>query len=150
MEPDIQTNEVNNEIQDTSDGTAYCFAVFHLKEKVNGSDERIDRYAKLICVNDNIIKIASKKFAVNKDYIDFISISFVTNSNAHLGFCGQVKDVFRDHNSAVYTIEVPKQKELVLNDGTKIDVPNESLMKYKNIHKSKRPKSNKKKGRQAV
>ena len=39
--------------------------------------------------------------------------------------------------------EQPKKKQLNLNDGTIIELPNENLIKYNNIHKSKRTSSKK-------
>ena len=121
------------------DKSVYCIAVIHLKEEIRGACDRVDRYAELVCIDDNIATVVSRRFAVSMDYIDFVSVSFVTKSNSHLGFCGRVTNVILDNNAAVYTIEIPKTKILDLKNGTILEIPNENLIKYKNIHKSKRP-----------
>lgn len=124
--------------------SVYCITVFHMKKAYGGSNVRIDQYAELVGVEDNIATIVSRKYGISADSIDFVSISFATNSNAHLGFCGQVTEVILDHGAAIYTIEIPKTKRLDLKNGTIIEVPNESLVKYKNIHKAKHVGSKKK------
>lgn len=116
----------------------YCIAVIQLKKLYGGSDVRVDQYAELICIDDNVATVVSRKYGISKDDIDFVSISFATNSNAHLGFCGHATDVLIDDRAAVYTVEIPKAKQLHLKNGDIIEVPNENLIKYNNIYKAKR------------
>ena len=118
--------------------SVYCIVSIKLKKPYAGSDVRVDQYAELLGIDDHIATVASKKFGIGKDDIDYISISFSTNSNAHLGFCGNVTNVCLDHGDAVYTVDIPKKKSLVLNNGTVLEIPNENLIKYNNIHKAKR------------
>lgn len=124
--------------------STYCIAVIKMKKAHAGSDVRIDQYAELIGIDDNVATIESRKFGVSKDDIEYISISFATNSNAHLGFCGQVTNVVIENGTAIYTVDIPKTKQLIFPDGTIMDVPNENLIKYNNIHKAKRTGSMKK------
>lgn len=121
----------------------YCIAVIKMKKSYAGSDLRVDQYAELVGIDDHIATLVSRKFGVSKEDIEYISFSFTTNSNAHLGFCGTVTDVILDNGAAIYTIDIPKTKQLNLNDGTIIELPNENLIKYNNIHKSKRTSSKK-------
>ena len=121
----------------------YCIAVIKMKKSYAGSDLRVDQYAELVGIDDHIATLVSRKFGVSKEDIEYISFSFTTNSNAHLGFCGTVTDVILDNGAAIYTIDIPKKKQLNLNDGTIIELPNENLIKYNNIHKSQRTSSKK-------
>jgi len=114
----------------------YCIATFCLKNK----EQVTDNSAVLLRLDSEEIEIKSRRYSINKNVLESITIAIVDGRNSYLVINGPVLEMKLFKGEIIYTIASPKTKELSLPNGKIVNAECYAISKYANIHKAKRKK----------